>query len=135
MTWYSAKATCASQGLALASLDSSALCADVNSKVLAVAGASNYWIGANDIAQEGSWKWADGSPLTYSRWTGGEPSNSGSIEHCGHVYMGSGGWNDDNCSTRIWSFICGCKCHRSCLLSDAAHLPDHIKRQMLHAMS
>lgn len=38
--------------------------------------AAYVWIGANDIAKEGTWKWSDGTSLKYTNWGyGGEPDD------------------------------------------------------------
>lgn len=37
----------------------------------------HYWIGFNDIAQEGTWVWAGGDPVSYTNWAPGEPNNCG----------------------------------------------------------
>jgi hypothetical protein len=50
------------------------------------------WIGFTDRAQEGAWVWADGSPVTYTAWNGGEPNNWGG-ENYAMMYT-SGPWND-----------------------------------------
>ena len=36
--------------------------------------ARNYWLGATDRAQEGSWQWITGEVWNYSRWCPNEPS-------------------------------------------------------------
>ena len=36
-----------------------------------------YWIGFNDIAQEGVWEWVNGDPITYENWAPGEPNDLG----------------------------------------------------------
>lgn len=51
------------------------------------------WIGLNDIAQEGTFVWSDGSPVTYLRWRSGEPNNAGGGEDWGELESG-GDWND-----------------------------------------
>ena len=38
---------------------------------------ANLWIGASDAAAEGTWRWTDGSTVSYSNWGSGEPSNQG----------------------------------------------------------
>ena len=49
-----------------------------------------WWIGFNDIAQEGTWVWHSGEPVTYTNWNSGEPNNSGD---CGQLYS-TGKWDD-----------------------------------------
>ncbi len=74
-----------------------------------LAGAS--WIGANDVAVEGQWRWvtgpengtlfwvgdAGGTEITYANWRGGEPNNSGDEDYA-HIADPSltpiGSWND-----------------------------------------
>ena len=55
---------------------------------------SNLWMGLNDVAQEGVWKWANGdTPVGYTNWAPGEPNNWGAGED--HVYIRTEGlWND-----------------------------------------
>ncbi len=63
---------------------------------LALPERSHFWIGATDVAVEGSWQWIDATPWVYANWHGGEPNNSGGVEHYlaydlrGGVYR----WND-----------------------------------------
>ena len=35
------------------------------------------WIGINDIDNEGTFIWADGTEVTYTGWNSGEPNNIG----------------------------------------------------------
>jgi hypothetical protein len=59
-----------------------------------------WWIGLNDVQQEGQFRWVDGSPLTYNYFQSGEPNNSGN-EDC--VLLRDVGWNDQSCgSERRW---------------------------------
>ncbi|XP_033764206.1 brevican core protein-like [Pecten maximus] len=62
------------------------------------------WIGANDRASEGTWKWTDGSKLSYSNWHQGEgPSHSGFLfnagyEDCAIMKLDDRGrWHDYDC--------------------------------------
>ena len=74
---------------------------------------ANPWIGGDDRATEGSWRWADGSvfyedstSLLYARWNGGEPNNSGD-EDCIELLADTGFWNDAKCgdSRAYWCEI------------------------------
>ena len=56
-----------------------------------------FWIGFNDISQEGSFSWADGSGLTYNYWASSEPDGSTS-ENCVTMRDSNGRWQDDDCS-------------------------------------
>ncbi|MCC7400882.1 MAG: T9SS type A sorting domain-containing protein [Chitinophagaceae bacterium] len=84
---------------------------DDYSQINAATGTSTY---VNQAASEGHWYWVTGpvgeigtnfsngnnSPIVvsgkYMNWNGGEPNNSGSIEHYGEIYSSgaSGKWND-----------------------------------------
>ncbi|XP_070531968.1 uncharacterized protein [Ptychodera flava] len=68
----------------------------------------HVWIGLNDQANEGDYRWADGSAYNPSAisWSSGNPNNGGSPfgnEDCGE--MSSYGLNDKECETRI-EFVC-----------------------------
>jgi hypothetical protein len=72
------------------------------------------WIGLNDLALEGAWKWSDGSELVFTAWEGGQPNNwsgcwFGSCpENCVAIndpMIGFGGWNDLECEEEH-RFIC-----------------------------
>jgi Ca2+-binding RTX toxin-like protein len=54
---------------------------------------SCLWIGLTDYVEEGVWKWIDGSEITYTNWTDGEPNNSGAGEDYAHMWS-PGIWND-----------------------------------------
>jgi hypothetical protein len=74
------------------------------------AGAASAWLGGNDIAHEGVWRWNSGrqfwsggpggSPMpgVYVNWNDGEPNDDGAHENCLQIYGGSGTWNDLSCS-------------------------------------
>ncbi|MBE9090588.1 cadherin domain-containing protein, partial [Microcystis aeruginosa LEGE 11464] len=51
-----------------------------------------FWIGASDEAQEWDWRWIDGTPVTYTNWTPGEPNNYKGRENYAQLYYGR--WND-----------------------------------------
>lgn len=72
------------------------------------------WIGANDIASEGVWRWVTGPEAgtqfwsgnfsgtsvndAYTNWDTGEPNNSDGDEDCGQFWE-DGHWNDIGCNT------------------------------------
>lgn len=69
------------------------------------AGPYQYWIGFTDQAQEGVWRWLDGSLESYEAWAPGEPNDSGG-EDCAHINFSSiGAWNDLPCGENE-PFIC-----------------------------
>ncbi|WP_182866750.1 C-type lectin domain-containing protein [Stieleria mannarensis] len=60
-----------------------------------------FWIGLNDIAQEGQFEWVSGEPITYTNWAPGEPNNLViGNEDWGMIYAApgptwsTGQWND-----------------------------------------
>ena len=75
-------------------------------------GLSHTWIGGNDIDEEGTWKWTDGSPFEFRFWHSGQPDNYGGIEDCMHAWgieLERGEtWNDGICSESL-TFLCSKK--------------------------
>lgn len=75
----------------------------VRSTFAPLCGCGRFWIGLNDVAQEGVYRWQSGEPVTYTNWEPGQPDNNGGIgpEEDG-VEMGLttppfqviGAWND-----------------------------------------
>jgi hypothetical protein len=51
------------------------------------------WIGLNDAASEGSFEWADGSPIDFDNWYPGQPDDADPGEDYGHLGF-FGLWND-----------------------------------------
>uniref|UniRef100_A0A1W7R8T4 Putative c-type lectin n=1 Tax=Aedes albopictus TaxID=7160 RepID=A0A1W7R8T4_AEDAL len=71
----------------------------------------SFWIGASDLAEEGSFIWvATGQELTYANWHQGEPNDHGDNEDCIQLaYIQSTeynwSWNDNVCARPLY-FIC-----------------------------
>ena len=73
-------------------------------------GSRNLWIGLNDVAQEGKFRWVSGATTNYRNWFPGEP-NAFSGEHFAHIAkannpMGTptdGAWNDLCSQGNAWS--------------------------------
>lgn len=81
--WRAAAETCEKMGGQLLCLDTPAEEAAVaqyilsqNSKTESV----SVWIGATDQDQEGTFRWLDGTLLTYQNWAKNEPNNGGGTE-------------------------------------------------------
>jgi hypothetical protein len=80
---------------------------------------SSGWIGANDVASEGVWRWQTGPEAgqqfwsgdfesgsavggAFTNWNDGEPNNSGDSEDCGQIWFSEsseGQWNDLQCDS------------------------------------
>lgn len=58
---------------------------------------SHFWLGANDVAVEGTFVWVDGTPFVFTDWIGGEPNNLNNEDYLAMDFRnGSWGWNDVN---------------------------------------
>lgn len=56
---------------------------------------SHFWMGATDTASEGTWVWVDGTPFSFTDWSGGEPNNSGNEDFLAYDLRGGAwAWND-----------------------------------------
>lgn len=66
-----------------------------------------YWIGLNDIRQEGTFEWASGSGSRYTHWEPGEPNDADGNEDCVEInrYHPSDTWNDEPCAQML-RFVC-----------------------------
>ena len=70
LTWAEAEQECKSEGSHLVSIESKEEDGFVRNL-----GGKRFWIGGNDLAGEGTWVWADSSPLTYDNFHLGNPDN------------------------------------------------------------
>jgi hypothetical protein len=56
------------------------------------------WLGATDERAEGVWFWVDGSPMRFSAWGAGQPTNRSSLGEVEHylalIAVDGGRWND-----------------------------------------
>lgn len=87
---------CQAKGGQLLSIHDQATQDWTKEQAFAIAG-NDWWIGLNDLQQEGTFVWTDGSPVDFTAWNEGEPNNAGE-EDCANLPVWSGGlWNDLAC--------------------------------------
>ena len=109
LSWNDAESNCKKEGGSLASVQSS----KENEFLLELASQYKnripYWIGANDLVNEGQFVWSDGVPLSYSNWKKGHPYKEQRKRNCvsfwrvdGHEWDGV--WTDNPCQTKTESF-------------------------------
>jgi hypothetical protein len=104
-TFADARIACQERGGDLVVIEDQAENTMLAQKGLALQGmASQWYIGANDIAVEGNFVWLDGEPVMISFWGDGEPSDTND-EDCGVLLAGSSTWNDGQCGLGVF-FIC-----------------------------
>jgi hypothetical protein len=100
LTWHQAKADAEAMGGRLAVFPTGEMYDRVISEVRKTYG-SDLWLGLTDEAQEGVWRWVDGSLLTYGRWHPGEPNNLGNEDFVHVVGAGQATWNDLNAGSGL----------------------------------
>ncbi len=113
LDWQRSDDACAVYGYRLVTFDSAAEGEWVEAAVLTYPSGPSWWIGFTDAASEGSWSWADGSPVTYTNWTSGEPNNShggecvsDTEEDCAMVRWSGTAWNDYPCACATEYSVC-----------------------------
>jgi hypothetical protein len=120
LSWSDAQNDCVAKGMRLVRIDDAAENTWVHD--LAFAGvtstSSNYWpwMGANDLAVLGAWRWTDGALFwmggsngtpqggLYNNWVGGSPTSGGTATDCGILQSGTY-WTDFDC-TRLQGYVC-----------------------------
>ena len=70
-----------------------------------VTGADYCWIGLNDVDNENTFVWADGSSSPYRSWYPGQPDNYLGNEDC-VIISGTGNWNDISCTSTPACYFC-----------------------------
>ena len=99
INWADARLQCVTRGYDLATISSS----EENTLVQNITTGTDCWIGLNDIVNEGTFLWPDGSSPTYTEWGSGEPNNLGG-EDCVHI-IGTD-WNDLPCTLTLSCYSC-----------------------------
>ena len=105
-TWADAEAHCQGEGGHLASV----LNEEEQQKMIALAGRKYVFLGG--IYREGAWKWSDGSPWNYTKWSAGLLSDGaiGAPGDCVEMLNGNY-WNYYSC-TLSDAFICKAAPHK-----------------------
>lgn len=103
-TWGEAAARCEELGGVFASIASELEHTAFRRATLGLQWTS-WWLGLSDQRVEGTFEWADGEPLVFSRWGSGEPNDSGGREDCAQLVPWNGLWNDLDCGRRL-PFVC-----------------------------
>ncbi|KAH7662481.1 hypothetical protein AAVH_43558, partial [Aphelenchoides avenae] len=66
-----------------------------------LAGASSpqpVYLGLYDAFKNGTWVWADGTPVDYKNWGASKPDNATGSEFCAQLKPAENGiWDDDKC--------------------------------------
>jgi hypothetical protein len=103
-TWMDAEAEAVSLGGHLMTVNDAAEDTWIGEMFLGSTTYNQFWIGLNDVQEEGIWRWTSGEPVSYVNWQPREPNNAGGLEDfaskeycCGHT----GDWNDANAS-KYW---------------------------------
>ncbi|XP_032998408.1 hepatic lectin-like [Lacerta agilis] len=101
-TWHIAESQCAQRNSSLVVIHDEAKQNFLKSQTRN----ERYWIGLNDIDEEGEWRWIDGTNYlnSYKNWRPGQPSDYQNKEDCAEIHL-SGEWNDESCSTANF-YIC-----------------------------
>ena len=104
LDWASAKQVCNDYGGRLVVIPTKEKDEWLHKAVGPKLGMPSVWIGYNDMAQEGVWRWVSDSRYGFEYWKDGEP-NDFHDEDCAEWYPEDGLMNDLSCATRR-PYIC-----------------------------
>jgi V8-like Glu-specific endopeptidase len=99
VTWDDARQRCDLESATLVTIDNS-----YENDFVSELSSTAFWIGLNDISQEGVFVWISGSTSAYRNWNIGEPNDLGG-EDCAHIIASSTLWNDRTC-THNTEYVC-----------------------------
>jgi len=102
MTYVKAKERCQSLGLSIVELWTDQQYQETKAWV----NSNIWWVGLTDKAQEGTFVWESGHPLTIQKWRSGEPNDHAPGEDCAHVNHGL--LNDVPCDkpNELYEVVC-----------------------------
>jgi hypothetical protein len=101
LLWFEARGVCRAWGGDLVSIESAA-----EDALLTEQYTSNIWIGANDVADEGTMVWSTGAPVVYTNWSEGQPDDYMGGEDCTEKRTFNDQWNDRSCFGEPLLFVC-----------------------------
>ncbi|XP_053407165.1 perlucin-like protein [Mercenaria mercenaria] len=105
--WIDAVAACKILGGHLVEIDDATENQYLVNQAKLINSKESFWIGLNDLQEEGSWVWVDSNEaVSYTNWYPGQPDNEASNENCAHlnpVYNDL--WNDKECYSLL-NYIC-----------------------------
>jgi len=93
-SYQQAAALCASLGGHLPTIGSAS---EDAAAFAAVQPGDHPWLGADDLAVEGTFRWTTGEPFGYTGFAAGQPDDDGGAD-CAQ-YQGDGTWADASCAT------------------------------------
>ncbi|XP_072557389.1 CD209 antigen-like protein C isoform X2 [Paramormyrops kingsleyae] len=101
-TWNESQNNCSKEAAHLVTVNS-----EEEQGFITKEGSSSYWIGLTDSAEEGVWRWVDGTGLKQGFWLYGEPDNkdqqsAGIKANC---VINSNEWKDEPCEDQ-YRWIC-----------------------------
>uniref|UniRef100_A0A8C3EJU4 Uncharacterized protein n=1 Tax=Corvus moneduloides TaxID=1196302 RepID=A0A8C3EJU4_CORMO len=115
LTWHSARDVCFKLGGNLASIPNEEVQAFLFYHLKYAT--TNVWIGMNDINQESTFLWTDGSTVSYTNWVHGAPEKKQSYfdfyeyetltddTDCVFIMKSDGKWRDDSCDNKR-GYVC-----------------------------
>lgn len=63
------------------------------------------WIGLNDITKEGTYRWPDGSHVSYTKWASNLLNNQNGYQGCVRMTVDKGAWHVTSCGKEL-PFVC-----------------------------
>jgi len=107
LSWYEASDDCVDKGAHLATLHTADVQAGFDDVVLDYG--VDLWIGLTDAEAEGLFDWLSGNSLGWTNWRYGEPNDHNDGEDCVETEVGTGLWDDQNC-TYPEAYVCERDC-------------------------